>query len=57
VFEGTISNQAYSMEKNTINLITSEGKVVDVAIASDQLNIEALSKTVVKHYLCYPKSH
>ncbi|MEM7187537.1 MAG: HD domain-containing protein [Bacteroidota bacterium] len=57
VFEGSISNQAYSMEKDTINLITKDGKIMDVAIASDQLNIEALSKTVVKHYLCYPKSH
>lgn len=57
VFEGSISNQAYSMDKDTINLITSKGEVVDVAIASDQLNIEALSKTVVKYYLCYPKSH
>jgi len=57
VFEGSISNQAYSMEKDTINLIKANGKIVDVAKASDQLNIEALSKTVVKYYLCYPKSH
>ncbi len=56
VFEGSISNQAYSMDKETINLLTGSGKVVDVAKASDQLNIEALSKTVVKYYLCYPKS-
>ncbi len=56
VFEGSISNQAYSMDKDTINLLTGSGKVVDVAKASDQLNIEALSKTVVKYYLCYPKS-
>ncbi len=56
VFTGEISNQAYSMEKNTIDLITKSGKVVDVAKASDQLNLEALSKKVIKHYLCYPKS-
>ena len=56
VFGGSISNQAYSMDKDTINLLTGSGKVVDVAKASDQLNIEALSKTVVKYYLCYPKS-
>jgi HD superfamily phosphohydrolase len=57
VFTGEISNQAYSMEKNTINLLTRTGKVVDVAKASDQLNLEALSKKVIKHYLCYPKSN
>ncbi len=57
VFHGAISNQAYSMDKDTINLIRNNGKVVDVAKASDQLNIEALSQKVVKYYLCYPKSH
>ncbi|OAB78088.1 HD domain-containing protein [Cochleicola gelatinilyticus] len=56
VFTGTISNQAYRMDKDTINLITKTGKIVDVAKASDQLNLEALSKNVVKYYLCYPKS-
>ncbi len=57
VFEGEISNQAYNMTKETINLLTKAGKVVDVAKASDQLNLEALSKKVVKYYLCYPKSN
>lgn len=55
VFEGTISNQAYSMENENINLIRKNGKVIDVAKASDQLNIEALAQVVVKHYICYPK--
>jgi HD superfamily phosphohydrolase len=56
VFTGEISNQAYSTEKDAINLLTKSGKIVDIASASDQLNPEALSKTVVKHYLCFPKS-
>jgi len=55
VFHGVISNQAYSMDSDTINLLMKSGKVVDVAKASDQLNLKALSKKVVKHYLCYPK--
>ncbi|GAB5399362.1 MAG: HD domain-containing protein [Aureisphaera sp.] len=55
VFQGSISNQAYDMDKDTINLIKKSGKVTDVAKASDQLNIEALSKRVVKYYICYPK--
>ncbi|MGK0386848.1 MAG: HD superfamily phosphohydrolase [Patiriisocius sp.] len=56
VFSDTISNQAYHMDKDTINLITKTGKVIDVARASDQLNLEALSKKVTKYYLCYPKA-
>ena len=57
VFDGIISNQAYKMDIDTINLLTKSGKVVDVAKASDQLNIKALSKKVVKYYLCYPKAY
>ena len=57
VFTGKLENQAYSMEKDTINLLRKNGKIVDVARASDQLNIEALSKSVVKYYMCYPKNN
>jgi HD superfamily phosphohydrolase len=57
IFTGEIFNQAYNMEQETINLLTKSGKVIDVAKASDQLNLEALSKKVIKYYLCYPKSN
>lgn len=57
VFTIAMQNQAYSMEKDTINLLYKSGKVVEVAKASDQLNLEALSKSVVKYYLCYPKNN
>ena len=57
VFTGKLENQAYSMEKDTINLLTKNGKVIEVAKASDQLNLEALSKSVVKYYICYPKNN
>ena len=55
VFTGQITNQAYSMEKETIDLYTKSGKVIDVANASDQFNLKALSKKVIKNYMCYPK--
>jgi HD superfamily phosphohydrolase len=55
VFTGSISNRAYNMEQDTIKLLTKQGDTTDVAQASDQLNLKALSKTVVKHYLCFPK--
>ncbi|QAA80623.1 HD domain-containing protein [Aequorivita sp. H23M31] len=57
VFSGKLENQAYSMQKDTINLVRKNGKIVDVAKASDQLNIEALSKSVIKYYMCYPKNN
>ncbi len=56
VFTGTISNQAYRMDKDTINLLTKSGEIIDVAHASDQLNLKALSKNVVKNYMCFPKT-
>ena len=55
MFGGSITNQAYTMDKENIYLLKDNGKLVDVAKASDQLNLEALSKQVTKHYYCYPK--
>lgn len=55
VFDGKIENLAYKMDNDGINLLTKKGKVVDVARANDQLNLKALSKTMVKYYLCFPK--
>ena len=57
VFTGSIQNQAYRMDKDTINLLTKNGRIKDVAKASDQVNLKALSEKVVKYYLCYPKSN
>ena len=57
VFKGQITNQAYSMEKETINLYTKQNKTIDVANASDHFNLKALSKKVVKNYMCYPKTN
>jgi len=55
VFEGSIGNKAYDAEQQNINILRDKGKITDVARASDQLSLQALSKTVTKHYLCYPK--
>ncbi len=55
VFGGHISNQAYNNTEQKINLVSKSGKLVDLAQASDQLNIKALSKQVDKYFLCYPK--
>lgn len=55
IFTGKIKNQAYNLEKQNINILMKSGKTIDVAKASDQLNIKALSETVTKYYLCFPK--
>ncbi|MBC8754933.1 HD domain-containing protein [Kordia sp. YSTF-M3] len=55
VFSGEISNQAYKTTSQNINILMKSGKVQDVVKASDQLNLKALSKTVTKYYICYPK--
>jgi uncharacterized protein len=52
---GTLSNNAYNAEGETIDILTKSGQVVDVAKASDLPNIQALSKNVEKSYVCFPK--
>ena len=55
VFCGEISNQAYEQNGQNINILYRSGKIEDIANASDQLNIKALSNPVTKYYICYPK--
>jgi len=55
IFTGTLENQAYNLEEQNINILRKNGKIVDVAKLSDHLNINTLSHTVTKHYICYPK--
>lgn len=55
VFSDTVNNHAYNASQFKINILTSTGKLVDVAKASDQLNLQSLSTAVTKHFICYPK--
>ncbi|MEI6021390.1 MAG: HD domain-containing protein [Bacteroidota bacterium] len=55
VFTDTVNNSAYSAKSIHINILMKNGKLVDVADASDLLNIQSLSKPVTKHFICYPK--
>lgn len=54
VFLQEIKNQAYTSEK-PILIINKKGKLKDIARASDQLNLQSLTKPVIKHIICYPK--
>lgn len=53
---GTVSNEAYISGGKSINILTRNGEVLDIAHASDLPSIKAISKIVEKNYLCWPKN-
>ncbi|AXT19985.1 HD domain-containing protein [Flavobacteriaceae bacterium AU392] len=55
VFKGDITNQAYEIKSQNINILYKSGKIVDIVKATDLLNLKVLSKPVTKYYICYPK--
>ena len=55
VFKGEVTNQAYQLNTQKINILFKTGKVTDIVKASDHLNLKVLSKPVIKYYICYPK--
>lgn len=55
VFSGKLSNSAYRESSENIDILMKDGSVADITDASDNFNIRALSRTVEKHYCCYPK--
>jgi len=56
VTSGEVENSAYKTNIVKINILMNDGKVLDIAEASDQLNTDVLSKTVKKYFICYPKN-
>jgi HD superfamily phosphohydrolase len=54
VFNGEITNSAYESGSENIFILFNSGKIADIRDASD-IDLAALSKTVKKYYLCYPK--
>ena len=55
VFSGTIKNTAYKPYDDGISILHKDGTISDVIDASDNLNLKWLSKTVKRHYICFPK--
>jgi hypothetical protein len=55
IITDSTENHAYHPLSDKINILYKSGKVVDIANASDQLNITVLHKTVTKYFICYPK--
>ena len=48
VFTDAIKNSAYDRDESKINILNKNGNVMDIARASDQLNLSFLSKTCLK---------
>ena len=56
VVSGEVENSAYKPNNVKINILMKDDSVTDIAQAGDQLNVEVLSKTVKKYFICYPKN-
>jgi uncharacterized protein len=52
--ENIATNSAYQNSSQNINILTKEGKVVEISAASDLPTIKALSNIVKKYYICWP---
>ncbi|PKP11390.1 MAG: phosphohydrolase [Bacteroidetes bacterium HGW-Bacteroidetes-4] len=55
VISDTIENSAYKQETDKILIKEKDGTVTEIVNVADMLNIRALSGTVSKYFLCYPK--
>tara|TARA_R110002050_G_scaffold273104_1_gene416981 strand:+ start:77 stop:1300 length:1224 start_codon:yes stop_codon:yes gene_type:complete len=56
IFQHKITNNAYNPIQDRIQLLYKDESLVDIAAAADQLNISALTQTVVKYFLFAPKA-
>ncbi|MCL4144157.1 UNVERIFIED_CONTAM: hypothetical protein GTU68_030764, partial [Idotea baltica] len=52
---GVIKNQAYDLHHNSISILYKNGQIKDLTDASDHMNLLALTKPVIKHFVYYPK--
>lgn len=54
VYTDILRNNAYTQNKQSINMLMKNGEIIDLSKASDNLNISALANPVEKYFLCYP---
>jgi len=55
VFTDFATNNAYNATDDHINILFKSGEIKDITDASDMLNLQTLSKNVVKYFFCYPE--
>jgi len=56
VYSGSISNNTYSPDDESINILYNDSVLKDITEASDMINLSVLGKRNRKYFLCYPKS-
>jgi HD superfamily phosphohydrolase len=56
VISDKLTNKAYNSERDQIQILMSNGEIIPLPIASDNLNITTLSKPVTKYAVCFPTS-
>jgi HD superfamily phosphohydrolase len=56
ITEGDVSNKGYISGDETINILTKNKNIIDIADASDLPTIKALSNIVKKYYVCWGKN-
>lgn len=55
VFDGEVSNHAYSAKESPIKIVLKNGDLKDIVAVTDHFNLKALTKPVVKYFICFPK--
>lgn len=56
VSSDVFTTDMYSEKDDTIDILYKDGMIKDISDASDMLNIDLLSKKVIKHYFAYLRS-
>jgi HD superfamily phosphohydrolase len=51
----SITNSAYNLRDEKINIVFSDGTLKDISEVSDILNITFINHPIQKYYVCYPK--
>ena len=55
VFYGKVSNIGYEQLNNPIEILNKNGGISTINQSNNIINIEALSKKITRHYICFPK--
>lgn len=55
VFYGKVSNIGYEELNNPIEILNKNGSISTINQSNNIINIQALSKKITRHYICFPK--
>ena len=55
VFKGKLKNLAYDKDNEPISILKKDEAIETIFETSEQIPLKALSKQIVKYYMCFPK--